>query len=120
VPAFLTDENFDRHILIGLLRHRPDIDIVRVQDVGLRTADDPTILTWAADNGRVLLTHDVSTISVPAYERVRNGDRMPGVIVVEEALSIGVAVRGILQMLEDTLDPAWEGLVRYLPASVKE
>jgi hypothetical protein len=120
VPAFLADENFDPDIVKGLLRLQPDLDIVRVQDVGLRTADDATILAWAADDGRVLLTHDVSTISAPAYERVEKGERMPGVVVVNDALSIGAMIRGILQMLQRTPDPEWEGLVRYLPTSVTE
>jgi hypothetical protein len=110
VPAFLTDENFHRDILKGLLKHRPDLDIVRVQDMGLRTAD----------HGCVLLTHDARTISAPAYERVRKGEPMPGVLVVDTARSIGAAIRGILLMLEDTPDAAWEGLVHYLPASVQE
>jgi hypothetical protein len=114
VPAFLADENIGRDLVTGLLRRRPDIDIVRVQDVGLRTAIDSAILAWAADHGRVLLTHDVSTISDPAYERVRSGQRMPGVLVVSESMAIGAAIRGILLALERMPDSAWEGLVHYL------
>lgn len=114
MPAFLTDENIKHGILHGLLRRHPNIDIVRVQDVGLRTADDATILAWAADHSRVLLTHDAKTIAVPAYERVRNGERMPGVVVVNDALPIGAAIRGIVLLLERMPDPEWEGLVHYL------
>ncbi len=44
---FLADENFNNAILRGLLRRKPDIDIVRVQDVGLSGASDPEILAWA-------------------------------------------------------------------------
>jgi hypothetical protein len=50
------DENFNNDIIRGLLRRKPDVDIVRVQDIGLSGADDPTVLEWAADEGRVLLT----------------------------------------------------------------
>ncbi|WOQ17354.1 DUF5615 family PIN-like protein [Raineyella sp. W15-4] len=48
---FLADEDFNRAIVNGLLRLAPETDIVRVQDVGLRTLDDPTILAWAAREG---------------------------------------------------------------------
>jgi len=48
---FVSDENFDRDIVRGLLRRSPDLDIVRVQEVGLRTASDPVILEWAAQDG---------------------------------------------------------------------
>lgn len=61
---FLADENFDNTIVRGLFRRNPTRDIVRVQDVGLIGKDDPTILKWAAQEGRILLTHDV-VISQP-------------------------------------------------------
>jgi predicted nuclease of predicted toxin-antitoxin system len=38
------------------------LDLVRVQEVGLRTADDPDILEWAAAQGRVLVTRDRDTM----------------------------------------------------------
>jgi predicted nuclease of predicted toxin-antitoxin system len=47
------------------------LEIVRVQDVGLSGKDDPSILEWADQEGRVLLTHDVATITRYAYDRER-------------------------------------------------
>jgi predicted nuclease of predicted toxin-antitoxin system len=58
----LTDENFNGSILRGLIKRLPKLDVVRIQDVGLIHADDPTILEWAANEQRILLTHDVATI----------------------------------------------------------
>jgi predicted nuclease of predicted toxin-antitoxin system len=58
----LADENFHGDIVRGILRRNSEMDIVRVQDVGLAGADDPTVLEWAAQQGRVLLTHDVQTL----------------------------------------------------------
>jgi predicted nuclease of predicted toxin-antitoxin system len=54
--SLLADENLDGNIVRGVR----SVDIVRVQDVGLTGADDPTVLAWAADQGRVLITHDVT------------------------------------------------------------
>ena len=73
----VADENFNNDIVRGLLRRKPKLDIVRIQDVGLSGADDPTVLEWAAQEGRVLLTHDVTTITRYAYERVKAGQSMP-------------------------------------------
>ncbi len=50
----LADENFDNTIVRGLFRRRSNLDIVRVQDVGLSGKDDPTILAWAAQEERIL------------------------------------------------------------------
>src|SRR5437899_895959 len=92
----LADENFNGFIVGGLLKRQPDLDIVRVQDVGLLGAVDPVILEWAAREDRVLLTHDAKTITKYAYERVLSGQRMPGVFELVRRLPIGRAIDEIL------------------------
>ena len=109
------DENFNNDIVRGLLRRKLELDIVRIQDVGLSGADDPTVLEWAAQEGRVLLTHDVTTITRYAYERVKAGQSMPGVFEVSRAVPVGRAIEDILLLAECSLDGEWEGQVRYLP-----
>jgi hypothetical protein len=59
----LADENLDHDLVRGVLRRRSHLDLVRVQDVGLSETDDPDILAWAAREQRVVLTHDVNTMS---------------------------------------------------------
>lgn len=68
---FAADEGFRAAIVDGLRRLNPDIDIVTVQERGLRTAPDPVVLDWAANEERVLLTHDTKTMRRFAYERVQ-------------------------------------------------
>lgn len=109
------DENFNSDIVRGLVRRKPDVDIVRVQDVGLSGADDPTILEWAAREGRVVVTHDVSPMSKHAYERVAAGQPMPGVFEVGTSLSVARAIDDLLLIVECSLEGEWEGQVRYLP-----
>jgi len=109
------DENFNNDIVRGLLRRKSALDIVRIQDVGLSGADDPTVLQWAAQEGRVLLTHDVSTITKFAYERVSIGKLMPGVFEVSRSVPIGIAIEDILLLAECSLEGEWDGQVNYLP-----
>jgi hypothetical protein len=111
----LTDENFNNNIVRGLLRRSSDLDIVRAQDVGLSRTDDPVILEWAAQENRVLLTHDVATVTHYAHERVRKGKPMPGVFEVSRKVPIGTAIDDILLLVECSLEGEWEGQVRYLP-----
>ena len=113
--AFLADENFDGDIIAGVRRRSPEIDIVRVQDVGLTRADDPTILAWAADAGRLLLTHDVATVTHEAYERTGAGLPMPGVVEVPWRLPVGRAIDEIRLLAECSDESEWEGQVIYLP-----
>ncbi len=109
------DENLDNDIVRGLLRRQPGVDIVRVQDVGLSGADDATVLEWAAQEGRILLTHDVSTITRYAYARVRDGRPMPGVFEIGREVSVGQAIDDILLLVDLSLEGEWEGQVHYLP-----
>jgi hypothetical protein len=116
VMIFLAaDENFNNDIIRGLLRRRPDLDIVRVQDAGLSGADDPAVLEWAAREGRLLFTHDVTTITRYAYERIEAGEPMPGVFEVSREVPIGRAIEDILILAECSFDGEWEGQIRYLP-----
>ena len=71
--GFAADENFNMHIVNGVLRRLPNLDIRRVQDAGLEGTDDRAVLEWAASEGRVLLTHDANTITAFAYERIAQG-----------------------------------------------
>lgn len=112
---FAADENFNNAILRGLLRQNPDIDIIRVQDVGLSGANDPDILEWSAREDRILLTHDVSTMTRYAYERVRAGKPMPGIFEVGRSTSIGKAIADLLLIAEYSDGSEWEEQVRYLP-----
>jgi len=109
------DENFNNNIVRGLLRRRPDLDIARVQDAGLSGAPDAAVLEWAAREGRVLLTHDVSTLTRCAYDRVRAGERLPGVFEVSPNVPIRRAIEEILLVAECSLDGEWENQIRYLP-----
>jgi len=109
------DENFNNDIVRGVRRRDPAVDIVRIQDSGLSGADDATILEWAAHAGRVILTHDVTTMTRYAYDRVRESKPMPGVFEVGRHVPIGIAIEEIALLAECSLEGEWEGQVRYLP-----
>ena len=110
-----TDEDFNNRILRGLLRRKPDLDIVRVQDVGLMGRGDAEVLEWAAGEGRVLLTHDVTTMRQYVDERMAAGLPMPGVFEVSQQTPIGQAIEDIFLLAEYSLEGEWEGQIRFLP-----
>ena len=114
---FAADENFNGDIVRGLLRRKPDLNIVRVQDAGLSGADDATVFDWAAREGRVVVTHDVSTMTQQAYERTRQSLPMPGVFEVSLDLAVGRAIDDLLLIAECSVHGELEGQVRYLPLS---
>jgi hypothetical protein len=112
---FLADENFNGDILRGILRANPAFDVVRVQDVGLSGQPDPDVLRWAAEQGRVVLTHDLASMPYYGEQRVTDGQPMPGIIAVRRNLPYSAVIEDLL-LIEHCLDPAELDLrTLYLP-----
>jgi len=111
----LSDQNFSGDIVRGLLLRRQDLDLSRVQDIGLEEADDCTILEWAAARNRILLTHDRATMPHFAYARVAAGESMPGVFVVHDRMAVRQAIEELLVIEACSEQAEWVGLVVYLP-----
>jgi len=111
----LSDENFNGDIVRGLFLRQPNIDLLRVQDVGLEETEDPDILAWAAVNNRIIVTHDRTTMPDFAYARVATGQPMPGVFVIDDHMAIRQAIEEILLIENGSEQAEWNGLVVYLP-----
>lgn len=111
----LADENFDNDIVRGVLRRAPLIDLVRVQDVGLAGAADPDVLAWAAQEHRILLTHDVATVTTFAYERIASAAPMPGVFEISQLAPLGTVINDLLLIIEFTDQHDWADQVVYIP-----
>ena len=109
------DENLNNDIIRGLLRRNPDVNISRIQDVGLSGLDDPRVLAWAAAEGRILVAHDSRTMPRYAYQRVTEGLSMPGVFIVPQSLSVGQTIDDLLLLCQCSFEAEWEGIVLYLP-----
>jgi hypothetical protein len=115
VLLLAADEDFNNRILRGVRRRNQYVDIVRVQDAGLSGAKDPKVLEWAAEEGRVLFTHDVNTMTACAYQRAKDGQPMPGLFAVPRDVPIGVVIEDMLLIAECSSEDDWEGRVDYLP-----
>ena len=108
---FLADENFDNRILRGLLRRRPDLDIIRVQDFEIAGADAPIVLAWADQAGRILLIHDERTIPHYVYERLAACKTIAGVIVASDNLAISTVIADILFIVECSSAAEWHNQI---------
>lgn len=103
----LADENFNNDIVRGVRRRMPSVDILRVQDVALSGVDDPTVLERAAGEGRVLLTHDVATMTRYAYDPGSARLGIPRVFEVGRHFAVGVAIDEIVLLASCSLDGEW-------------
>jgi hypothetical protein len=114
VIRFLADEDLDNDILRGLKRRVPDAVISRVQDL-FPGKPDPEVLAWCADDGSVLVSHDVQTMRKHAYARIDAELRMPGLILIPRSTPIHIAIDDLALIAEASLESDWEGKVSFLP-----
>ncbi len=112
---FLTDEDIKDAIFEGVRRRLPNLDIVRVQDVGLRTSRDTRVLEFAAIDNRILLTHDVSTMKGFAIDRILAGKLMPGLIEIGQSFPVGRAIEEIVLIAECSNMSEWTNRIVRLP-----
>ncbi|MBW4667913.1 MAG: DUF5615 family PIN-like protein [Cyanomargarita calcarea GSE-NOS-MK-12-04C] len=110
-----SDENLNGDIVRGLFLRQPELSLLRIQDVGLRGADDPAILAWAASNERILLTHDRATMPDFAYERLVRGERMAGLFIINDRMSARQAIDELSLLIDCSDQAEWQGVVLYLP-----
>ena len=78
---FLADYDFNAEIVDGLLRRESSIDIKTGFDAGLQGVPDPGVLDKAADEGRVLVTHDHRTMPRHFAEFISQR-QSPGVFII--------------------------------------
>ena len=63
----------------------------------------------------MLVTHDVTTMSQFALERIDADLPMPGLFEVSQDVSIGRAIEEILLLVNCSLDAEWQGQIIFLP-----
>ncbi len=112
---YAIDEDFNHEIIRGLERRDASLDILTVQDAGLLEAHNRDILAWAAQEGRILLTHDVRTMPSYVAERLRDGHAMPGIVLVPQLLPIGRAIDDLLLLAQYSEASEYEGMILRLP-----
>jgi hypothetical protein len=115
VIRLLADEDFNNDFVRGLLRRLPTADIIRVQDLGIQGSSDEAVLARAAGDGRVVLTHDLTTLVAQAYERIRSGIAMPGVIAVPQTLTAGQVIEDLELVVECASVDDLVNRVTYFP-----
>ena len=93
----------------------PTVDLVSVQELGIRGLDDPDLLARAASENRVLLTHDVNTVPHFAYECLQSGAPMAGVVVVPDRMAVGQAIDELALLIESGTPEDVELRVLHLP-----
>jgi predicted nuclease of predicted toxin-antitoxin system len=109
------DQDLDHDILRGLERRIPNLDAITAYEAGLSEAADPELLEWAAEAGRIVVTHDRKTMPSHATDRIEAGEKMAGLIVISRQLPINQVIDNLEMIVVCNLEHEWENVIRYLP-----
>ena len=111
---FQADENLDQAIVDGVLRRESSLDFQTAQETGLLGADDQTVLQRCSGEGRILVSHDVKTMPCHFANLIMQ-QSSPGVLLVPQKVSVGVAIESLLMIWNSYSPSDWENRICYLP-----
>ncbi len=84
---FLADEDFDGHVIAGVRRRYPRVEIQTIQELGMLGTPDPEILEWATQRELVVLSRDLASMTAFGRQRIDQGLPLYGLLLVHNRLS---------------------------------
>lgn len=112
---FLADENFNKVVVKGLLRIQPAIDILTASDAGILGMPDPEVLVFAANESRVLVSHDVATMPTHFGNHIAQGMQSAGLILIPQELAINEAIEVLRIVWLASVQADWVDQIEFMP-----
>jgi len=117
IHRLLADADLNGAIVSGVVRRSAYLDFKRAAEVPLEGVPDQLVLAVAAEQRRVLVSHDVSSMPDHFREYVRYRGS-PGLILVPQELGIGRAIESILLISEACAEHDLANRVCLVPSLV--
>jgi len=111
----LIDQDLDHVILRALLLRVQNLDVITAHQAGLSNASDPELLAWAAEQERVVITHDRRTMPYHATSRIARAEKIAGIIIVSRQLPISQVINELEIIVSCSDMTEWENIVKHLP-----
>lgn len=111
---FQADADLNQHIIDAVRRRNPAIDFQTADEAGIRGLPDPDVLAFAANEGRLLVSHDRKTMPTHFANFVATQES-PGVVLLAQRLLLGVAVEELLLIAEASEPIEWVNTIKWLP-----
>ena len=111
----LIDQDLDHDILRGLIRRVPDLEAVTALEIGMSEASDPELLMWAAQERRVIITHDRKTMPIHAAVLMAEGKTIAGLFIVPRTLPLHQMIEELDLLVTCSENDEWVNVIRHLP-----
>ncbi|MBI4264587.1 MAG: DUF5615 family PIN-like protein [Acidobacteria bacterium] len=114
--AFLWDESANEDVLRAWRHDMPNCDVLTVHEAQLSGVSDDEIADWARAHDRVIVTQDRTTMPGVVVRRIRSGQFVPGIVVMDlTQLSPGAAAEELALIAEASLPGELANRVVFLP-----
>jgi predicted nuclease of predicted toxin-antitoxin system len=108
------DADLNEDIVTGVIRREPGIDFQTAVEANLRTLEDQDVLTFAARENRILVTHDRKTM--PAhFANFILSHNSPGVFIVAQKYGARIAIEELVLIWAASGIEEWTNLIVDLP-----
>lgn len=112
---FLADADLKGAIVRGCRRREPVMDFLSANDANLAGVLDPGVLALAAEQDRILVSHDFQTMPRHFGEFLQAHGSSPGLILVPQYLPIGEAVDELVLIWGASDAPEYANRILRLP-----
>ena len=113
---FLADADLNDAIIDGCLRREPTIDFLSANKAKLEAVPDPKVLALAAEQDRILVSHDFQTMPRHFGDFLQARGYSPGgVLLVPQYLPIGVAIEELLLIWGASDAEEWKNRILRIP-----
>lgn len=114
-PRYLADNDLNDAIVVGTRRREPAAEFARLRDLGLVTWSDAEVLEFAAAENWIVVSHDVNTMRDAAYNRLKAGLVMHGLLLASQRSSMSSIIESLLLIWAASEAEEWTGQIEFLP-----
>jgi hypothetical protein len=112
---FLADADLNHGIVRGCRRRRPAMDFLSANEASLAGVPDPDVLAMAAEQDRILISHDHQTMIRHFADFLQARGSSPGLIVVPQYLPIGRAIEELILIWGASEAEEWRNRMATIP-----
>ena len=114
IIRFQADADLNEDIVLGLTRLESQIDFQTAGEAGLRGLSDPEVLSEAAQDNRILVSHDRRTMPLHFAVFIQNSTS-PGVFIISQNVSVRTAIDELLLIWSCSEREEWTNLLVDIP-----
>ena len=111
---FQADADLNQIILLATIRREPAIDFQTAVAASLAGLNDEQVLARAANEGRLLVTHDQKTMP-RHFANFTSAATSPGVLIVPQHIPVATVVENLLLIWFASEAEEWVNRIRFLP-----